>query len=381
MRAIGAGALSITLLAACGSEPAYAPDVGVVDGVEIARLAEIPPHDESAFEWGFETLSVIPTQRTLAEEPIIYAPTVAIELSSGALFLHDEVEQGRLVVLDPASGEVRARFGRSGRGPGEIGGWAHLSEADDGTLEALDARNRQRHRFTPDGTWLGSDEARFEGVGGKLLVHPSGDGYLVETFVMAVGAWEKVLTFWGEDGSARPLMTLPPPAADAEPGRIQQGRVLWTQVGDAVVSMWSSRPEFFVHDLDGGLRREVHLPWERRRIEERDIERQVEQYGAIASGLRVGPAALANEFFPVNDTVFGMFQSDLWRPEGEPPLPPRRAIWRLFSTSGVYLGVLPLPEDFWPLGRSGDRLWVRVANDVGLPELREVRVVPDPAPR
>lgn len=372
------GALAALLITGCDDEPTYAPDVEIVDGVEIARLSEVPAHDEPALRWTFETLKVVPTQRTLDEEPSVYSPRTAVELSNGELFLHDDVTEGRLVILDPETGAVRVRFGRFGRGPGEIGGWAHLSEAEDGTLEVLDARNRQRHRFDLDGRWLGSVAADFEGVGGKLLAHPSGAGFLLDSFVPREGAWERVLMQWDDAGDVRPLFTLPLPSPDAEPGRIQQGRVLWTQVGSEIVSMWSSRPEFFVHDLEGRRLREVHLPWERRRIEESDIQRQVEAYGGIASRLRVGPAALTNEFFPASDTVFGMYQSDMWRPDGEPTIPVPGAIWRLFSTSGVYLGALPLPEDFWPLGRSGDRLWVRMADERGIPELREVRIVPDP---
>ena len=152
---------------------------------------------------------------------------------------------------------------------------------------------------------------------------------------------------------------------------------MWTQVGDVVVSMWSSRPEYFIHDLDGELLREVKLPWERRTIREADIQKQVEEYGEIATSLRVGPAALTNEFFAVSDSVFGMFQSDIWRPEGDPSLPPGRAIWRLFSVTGSYLGVFELPEDFWPLGRDGDTMWIRSADEAGVPVLRKMRLVPE----
>ena len=375
-RSVGLTALTVTSLVACETDARILPEITERDGHTVATLPSVPPPDDASYLWELRVVREVATAPSPDVEPSVYIPTIVLPLSTGELVVHDDVSEGRLVVLDPDDGRVLARFGRSGSGPGELGPSLYLSEGPGGEIVVLDRVNRQHHRFERDGTWLGSDPAAREGGGGRVMRHPTRPGYLLSVYQESGESWHRSLIHWSPGASSEHLLRLPEPAADARPGGIQQGRPLWTVVGDDLVTMWSSRPVVLVHGPEGRLRREIVLPWSVRELTEREVQEQAERVGALASILSSGRIALTNEFYTVNDSVFGMFQSSMWRPAGDPPIPVGARIWRLFSTSGAYLGALELPDDFLPLGLAAGTLWVRVLDDMAVPVLQEVEVVP-----
>ncbi|MGD2047612.1 MAG: hypothetical protein PVH96_15490, partial [Gemmatimonadota bacterium] len=123
------------------------PKVEVVDGVEIATLPPLPDLLDSEHVWSLETLREVRTVLPGVEDPILFDPTGLVVLRSGELLVHDPPADRPLVILDPDTETVLARFGSKGRGPGEVSQLLALAEAPDGTLAVFDYGNRRVHHY------------------------------------------------------------------------------------------------------------------------------------------------------------------------------------------------------------------------------------------
>lgn len=368
-------ALAAVVAVACDDRGRVLPLIEEDDGRAKATLEWLPPPTDERYLWRLVPVREVHTVEPGGGEIRVYDPTILLPLANGDFLVHDDISEGRLVILSAMAGEVRARFGRSGQGPGELGPSVHLSESADGTLMVVDRVNRQLHRFQTDGTWLGSESIPIEGGGGRVFDHPTERGFLVGVYQETDNAWHRSVRHWGVDsGAGDVVVRLPEPDPDAETGRIQGGRPMWALVGGSIVSMWSSRPRLYIHTATGSPELEVDLPWTDRTITERDVQDQAERDGAFAGALRPGRAALTNEIYPVTDSVFGLFQSALWRPREDPPLAAGERVLRLFTLGGEYLGAVDLPDGFRPLGTHDGRMWVRLLDAEGLPVLTEVRL-------
>src|SRR5690606_3897838 len=112
-------------------------------GVEVATVVELPALDDPAFEWRHTVVRVVPgSGEDPADEPPFYNPGDLLGLEDGTLVVADRGEY-RLVVIGP-DGSVLRRFGRHGRGPGEIAGsgpavWLGLG----GSIMVADLANRR----------------------------------------------------------------------------------------------------------------------------------------------------------------------------------------------------------------------------------------------
>lgn len=367
------------ILAACdGGGDRLLPSVELVGDVEVASLADLPSTLDPAYLWSYRVLREVPTMGAHDEHPLLFEPSQLLVLASGELLVFDPTADQPLIVIDPESATARVRFGRRGQGPGELGSFLTFLEELDGLL-VLDLGNRQLHRFSQSGVALSSRAFVMESGAGKAAVAPAGDGFLVEGFRTSDAAWYRVLEHVEEaSGAVSAFLRLPLPSVDAEPGQIQQGRVIWTVLDRAVVAMWSGRPTVLVHSPAGVLERELRLPLSLRHVTESDIQREIELYGALAAGQRPGQTSLTNELFPVNDTIFGMLLSDNRRAAEDPSLPDGEIWWRMFTVNGEYVGVLQPPGDYqdFKVLRSGNgRVWARAFDPNGLPVLRELELV------
>ena len=375
MRAASTVVLTASVLG-CGSadDRRVLPSLGSGDdGAEVATLEALPGFLDPAFMWEFRTLREIRTVRDDVDDPIIFDPRDVLELANGSLLIHDPTGTSVFVLLD-GSGSVVRRFGRSGEGPGEFGVWVALSETAAG-FAIFDSQNRQIHRFSDTGSLIESRPVVLDGPGGIAMSSPGIDAFFVEVLQVSDVSWHRELVrvepTVGTTRSAR----LPEPPSYAEPGRIQRGRVVWTVLAESVVAMWSDRPEVRVYDVDGTHVRTIRLPLSPRVLTQRDIQDQVEHFGGVASFLTPGPAALTNQLLAVGDSIFGMYTTELWKAEDDPDLTIGRGWWRLFTARGEYVGVVALPEDFWPLGRSSRGVWARVFDASGDPVIRELELV------
>lgn len=354
------------------------PSVERRDGIEIATLAQIPGVLEEEYRWRFRILREITTEGADPDAaPLVFNPTSVLPLRSGDLLLHDPHADRPLVIVDPRDGSLVARFGRTGQGPGELLSRIEIAQATDGTIVVLDADNRQLHEYSEDGTYVASRRLEVDAYLLKLLAWPEGHGYLVELFRRFERGITRELGSVGfASGAVQPFLQLPEPARGSEPGMIQLGRAIWTILGNDVVVMRSDQPFVHIYDHDGVLIREIRFPWSNRIITEADISEQVAHYGDIARSLRPGPAALTNELYALNDSVFGMLLSSLWRAAEDPPLPAGTVLWRMFTVRGEYIGVVWLPEDFRFLGYGAGTIWARVLNESGIPVIQELELVP-----
>lgn len=354
------------------------PRVERRDGVEIATLAQIPGVLEDEYLWRFRILREIITEGVEPDAaPLVFDPISVLSLRSGDLLLHDPHADQPLVIVDPRDGSLVTRFGRTGQGPGELLSRIEIAQATDGTIVAMDADNRQLHEYSENGTYVASQRLEVDAYPLKVLAWPEGSGFLVELFRRFEDGITRELGSVGfVSGAVQPFLQLPEPARGSEPGTIQRGRALWTILDKDVVVMRSDQPFVRIYDHDGVLIREIRFPWSNRVITEADISEQVAHYGDIARSLRPGPAALTNELYAINDSVFGMFLSSLWRAEEDPPLPAGRKLWRMFTLRGEYAGVVWLPEDFRFLGYGAGTIWARVLNESGIPVIQELELLP-----
>lgn len=355
------------------------PDLSVVDGVAQAQLSALPTPLDPTFTWTFRAVRSVRTVVKGASEPLVYDPAQVLQLRGGDLLVYDPDADRPLVIMNPASGSVVRRFGRKGRGPGEMNRNVLLAQGDDGSLSVVDGSNRRIHRYTSDGEWLGDDPIdASQPLGPSLSPRPGGGGFLTSGLQMEETGWHRDLLLIDSTGSpVRRLAGLPAPAPASDlPGHIQKGRVLWTVVGNHVVAMWSGRPRVTIYDRDGTRVRVIQLPLTERQLTDREISLRIKQSGGVAGFLRPGPIALTNMLYAVNDSVFGMLLSNLWHAAEDPPLPDEATYWRLFTVRGEYIGTVEQPSDFWVLGRGHGTLWVRVLDDDAQPVIEEVRLEP-----
>ena len=104
--------------------------------------------------------SAVPTVRLharvafTAEERPLDAPWDVLVAADGSAFVLD-FGGGEVIRWDPGTGRVLARFGRSGRGPGEFQMPVAMGSFE-GNILIADAGNRQLIRFTTEGKYLDS---------------------------------------------------------------------------------------------------------------------------------------------------------------------------------------------------------------------------------
>jgi hypothetical protein len=350
------------------------PVITMEAGLEVATPAGVPSPSDSRYEWEFSVLREVPAGVVgPGADPLVFNPVRALPLRDGTLLLHDPQADAPLIVVDPTEGTALHRFGRNGQGPGELSRVVDLSQDSDGTLRIWARTNRQVLMYGPEGDYLGSERLDFSELPFKSLPHPSGRAHFVEVATGEPGAWvRRVAQAELNPPGLLAAVDLAEPGPGARGTGIQYGRALWTVLGEHVLTMRSERPVVTVYGLDGDLVREIRLPLTPRTLTESDIQEQITFYGPIANGLEPGPAALTNELYAANDSVFGLFLSGLWRAAEDPPIPAGEIWWRMFSVHGRYIGVVRVPEDLTWLWQGGDRYWAfRVTAD-GRPVLQEL---------
>ncbi|MEJ2677752.1 MAG: hypothetical protein P8174_01600, partial [Gemmatimonadota bacterium] len=368
---LGVGLCLIVTQTSCRAG-GHAPGVLLSDsaGVPIATIVSLPPLDDPAWKWTLKLDWSLPTVDS-AGQPLVYDPGNMTPLADGTVVVADAASP-HLVVVDPASRAVVRRFGRQGHGPGEVVAADLVWTGPDGDLRVGDALNQRITRFARDGA-----------VVSELSLVRVGGARGIGKWQAFTGAADVIAHIWQvtdfatnaltdslarvdpATGEMRVFMALPPrpPPTGQRYSPLFEPRSLWTALpsGDVVVGN-THQAAFRVYGRDGVLRREVRLPLKPRPIPESEKAKLLEDF---ARAVRRPSASLpqdagdqypiTNRLYPVNDTVFAMYQTYLSGASSDPGLPSGQTVWRLVSTTGRYCGTVWLPRRFavnwWRHGR------------------------------
>ncbi len=367
--------MASTGLVACeGRTPGQSLDPTVhvaAGGVEIAEVPPLPDLRDPEYRWTWERRTTIATGDE--SDPAFYELSGVVQLSPTRLVAFDSFADQPLLEMDIPSGTVVRRMGHRGQGPGELGSGLIVVPLSDSAFRVFDISNRQRHEFVagiqkPSQAW----RPGFEPTGGAYL---PGSGIIARTYLEKGDQWNSGYMLLDLNGDVvGPFAELPKRPADAEVGSLHRGRALDARLRSQIVTMWSSTPELEIHGDGGRLIRRIRLPLSNRRVSASEFEE------SAASGMPMaepGSFALTNMLRTVNDTVFGIYTSDLWRAAEDPGLPSDLVLWRLFSSRGRYLGTVEQPDDYRLLGLGEGTIWARLLNEeTFLPELVELKLVP-----
>lgn len=385
-------ALCLALIqASCG--PSAPPGVVLSDsaGVTIATATTLPSLDDSAVQWTMTLDWSMPTVDS-AGQPLVYQPATMALLGDGTVVIWDE-SSPHLVIMDPATGSVVRRFGRQGGGPGEVaGGWPLAWTGPSGDLWVYDMGNNRVTRFERHGTVV-SELSLIDVGGARMLRQP-------QAFTGTTGMTAQILRVTDfatntlvdsvaridlATGEMRSFMALPPrpPRVRSGPTPLFAPATRWTALpsGDVVVGN-THQATFRVYDSDGALRRELRLPLKPRKIPESDKAKILEDFGVSVRPSTTGALPrkvgdqypMANMLYPLDDTIFAMYQGHLSLAAGDPALPRRQTVWRLVATSGRYAGALWFPLGFTPTWWGSGRILGMMRDSLGVKTIQAYRL-------
>jgi len=363
---------SAVAVLACGGESDVLrldPEVRVENGVEIAEMPEWPSPLDADFRWTLRPRVTIPAGDE--SNPTFFDLYQVLQLSDTRLVALDSHADAPILVVDIPSGDVVHRLGKTGQGPGELGGGSIVVALNDTSFAMFDPSNRQRHEFA-GGRQLPSEPWRpdFVPSGGTYL---EGSGIIARTVLERGDQWNFGYVLLDDEGTRLgPFAALPKRPPDAPLGTIHRGRSLSATLRRELVAMWSATPTVEIHGDGGRLLRRIDLPVTNRTVSAQDLDDWM-----TAFQFEPGPLAVTNEMQALNDTVFGLFTSRLWRTAEDPTLPADLVLWRLITSRGRYLGTVERPRDFRFLGLGHGTIWARVLDqETLLPSLVELELVP-----
>lgn len=312
----------------------------------------------------------------------------------------DADSEGRIYVLDRQAGEVRVfdvdgeyvhTIGRSGEGPGELSegaGALFIGRGD--TLLIPDSRLQRVNRFLPDGSEVGSFPVPItEGVTVRWQMMP--DGHLaqqVRTVALPGQDAEPegdVVLLRGTDGAVRDtLLTLPVGESVQIRGGMPSFRFFGTEPTwtidsyGRVVHGVNAEYNLRVREPGEGTVRMFRKPTARKRLTATDRTRILEMMrsefidrgGMPAEDWEaVRPSISFTDYYPVFHEVLGGPDGTLWvqhlmtareveQEGGELDVDALgSARWDIFDAEGRYLGVLELPERFYPFRVHHDHIY------------------------
>lgn len=357
------------------------------DGVEVATVDRLPRLTSRDWFWGTEVELEISTQPGgPLEEPTVYNPTDLILLSADSLLVVDGQGDLHFAILDTKTGEPLSRFGRRGEGPEEISQVGAVWIRDDGEVAVFDPMGPRVSIFSRSGQLQETGLAQFVAYQ-VSLAQPGQPGPLVQRITWPEDqppyfSLHRLLK--GESGDdwdyvPRQLALLP---SRSEGDGFQDGRPMWTATRGGIIVGRSDQAMFQVLDPNGDPIRRIVLPLSRRELRQREIDEQMRRLGVTQLALEPGQIGISNALYAFGDSIFGMYQSRLWRAAEDPELSEEQRLWRLVSITGEYMGVFERSAGFEPLWFDSDGMVWGVAEDsVGTPVIQKRRLVPPPTLR
>lgn len=396
-RRLAAAAALAPALHACSAAPPSRPAVTVSDsgGVPVYAVRGVPAWNDPGLLWDPELERAIDTgEPSPSADPLLYNPQALLRLGDGTLVVLDGGDL-RLALVHPERDSVTARFGRTGQGPGEVYSSNGLLWPDEGDgFWLFDPGTRRATRFSRSGEVRDERPAgSFGGSGGLAVLHPRthqpwfwrvfrdpDTGRLVDSVLRMDSV-----------GDIRPVVGLPPRVESrarpmsAFPFFAPQGGFAPLGTG-GVVEARNDIPRLTHHDPSGAVAGVVTIDWTARAIplsaKPGVLEALAEEWPQAA---RSDLDDIADAFplwgllWPVGDSVFAMEQTRWSGPAGEPPIPPGRRIWRLFSVTGGYRGTIAFPEGFgYPYQVEDGRVTGVRRDSLGVAIIESYRIAPPP---
>lgn len=328
--------------------------------------------------------------------------------SRGEILVMDR--QVRKLSFYSEAGEFIRAVGTPGQGPGEFGrGVTDVFVGPGDTLLVPDPRNRRVHRLGPEGELLGSEPLdleryrplRFRGSAttGRAAVQLRPAGVLV-----------------ADDAATLDQLALlePSGAVGMTLLQVRAGQLLgpeitryftpepaWT-LSDSLTVIHALNSEYRIswYDRDGVARRIVTLPWEPRRIGDRDIRAFFAYLDRAWLSAGVPPSRLEEnhrrvsfaETFPAFSTFYVGKEGSLWvQPVRAPGDMTDQEIerynfiedfgssdWDVFGADGRYQGVVSMPPRFQPRWFVGDFIYGVQRDELDVQFVVRLRVVPGP---
>jgi hypothetical protein len=150
----------------------------------------------------------------------------------------------------------------------------------------------------------------------------------------------------------------------------------------SIVTTENSQGRFYYYSPEGDLRRIIEVPLTSRRIDEREHAEILRDFYTLPGAAGLEAPAISTHYplfvnmHALGDSVFAIEHARRGHPAEDPPLGENQRRWRVFTTTGRFVGALSLPEDFATRLGQADGFWGVRIDSTRFPHLekRAIRV-------
>ncbi len=372
-------ALSFGLLTACVG-PSTERDASIAaDTTQHGDTALITTHRPAALD----TVTPLVSDVTL-DQPFGQILSIAATADGGVLVFDRKWESGPSLLRFSSDGELVAKIGRDGAGPGEYAELAGgLVETEDGSILLQDWRQARVNRYDATGTPL--NEVRIPqlyGIGGGIVVHGDGSFHVPGVMPLATGQ-VSVMVHLAAEGEMLDTLFAPPLSYPAIPADPFAPRAFWSVLPDGrLVTALSDRLGIAIGAQDGSgrviaARVEGSRPPARYLADELDAyEKQYDWYMTYGAAdfpdgrptIPVSKQEVSGLIVDVSGRIWLRRTSESIRivlPPKEPnplmiPDVPyiERARYLGFTSDGAFVGELELPPGIGGTSFAKDQVWM-----------------------
>jgi hypothetical protein len=406
IRAFAAIFFAGSLLSACSDTAATPEWTGTITdsaGIPVVQNPSTPIWEEGAGWTVAEELSVGSLEGDAAFQ---FGQIIGVDVDTeGNVYIADG--QARDVRVFDASGTYLRTIGSPGSGPGELGLAMNGVFVVDREVVVPDLGNARVNYFELGGPFIVSEPLELaRGIplrwdvtsGGRLVVQKRN---LNPADSSAGLRGDPILTLAGENETADTVAILPP----GESVQIQGGQArvrffepepIWDADPDGrLVTARNNTMRFHVWGTDGALQRIMTLPYETKRVTERDkqvfldaIGEAARQQGAPPEAVQAFlqqaqfadayPAFVSLALGPQGSVWVQRFLSgdELAGTEGTFDIQDLgSSTWDVFDGQGRYLGTVTFPGKYQPIRAMGDRFYGISRDELDVQSLKVYRVV------
>lgn len=369
---LGIGLLAI-LLTNCSGSDGSAPVARYLStdsaGVQVAVTSWNDP--PQALGWTISRVPRVTFGESGAEPVDFYEIDDALRLSDGRVVVLDR--GARELLYFSRSGDLQARAGGAGDGPGEFREPAGLAEFSGDTLAVYARQSQHLSLFNREGAWLldrpiekveelrPTRDFRLADVhNGSLILHnPTSFQVLAD---MKEGPINNPNYRFAADGSFEDTVGEPSTMWLHSTRVLFDGARITDAAGGHLYVKDAARYEIRVYDYDGELLRIHRLTRPARPTSAKDLDRykdflrrdieNADLVERLIAGVERGRLA---DSFPAISRVHADALGNVWVEEYHPPWSPESS-FGVFAADGPWLGTIAMPADFRPLQVGADFL-------------------------